>query len=183
MWPKSKGLTLQYDADEVPFKRIDQRQENDLKFLQRTAQKYGIKVKVSDKKLILKGLKQYDVQLPIASLTRGQDDITGYSFSYSGHNIFKQSQVSYTDPEDRETKTHEFTPPADKWTEPGVGQTLKVNEKVDSKAQAEKRAEGELREKNKDQITGNITLVGNTKLYAGFTILLTGFGVKFNGLG
>ena len=179
---KSQNLDLVYDADDVNFKRLDQRQENDLKFLQRTAQKYGIKVKVSDGKLIVKGLKQFDIQLPVGRLHRGRDDIIRYSLSYSGHNIFKQAKVSYTDPEDRENKTHEFTPPTDKWVEPGVGQTLKVNEKVDSKAQAEKRAEGELREKNKDQTTGNITIVGNTKMYAGFTILLTGFGVKFDGI-
>lgn len=51
---------------------------------------------------------------------------------------------------------------------------------AENETQAQAKAKGALKEKNKDKITGSITVVGNVKLVAGVNIELTGIG-KFSG--
>ena len=51
---------------------------------------------------------------------------------------------------------------------------------VENETQAQAKAKGALKEKNKDKITGSITVAGNVKLVAGINIELTGIG-KFSG--
>ena len=178
---EQNGLTLYWEADDVEIKRADQRQVSDLAFVKELLQRYGIKVKVADGKMICRGLKQMDIQVPLLFLQRGHSDIIRFSFNHKAHGIFKKAQVDYFNPEDKEHKQAEFEA-SDPELVPAVGNTLKVNERAETKEQAEKRAEGELRDKNKDQTTGDITLVGNTTVYAGTTALITGFGLKFDGL-
>lgn len=47
---------------------------------------------------------------------------------------------------------------------------------VENETQAQAKAKGALKEKNKDKITGSITVAGNVKLVAGINIELTGIG-------
>ena len=54
-----------------------------------------------------------------------------------------------------------------------------VKKDVKSVEEAERMARKELREKNKDEVTGTITCMGDTDLSAGLTVLVKGFG-KFD---
>ena len=172
------GLTLHWQGEDVKIKRCDQRQENDLKFLQRICRDYGIKIKVAEKKLICISGQEMDNLPAVVTLTRGQSEIIDYSFTFKGHGTFKEARVSYLDPKDRKNKKHKHK--AKKKTK--VGQTLKVNEKVESPAQAEKRAKGELWEKNKDQTEGSFNLSGTPNMFAGTNLTIAGFGSKMDGL-
>lgn len=178
------GFQLYWDADDVELKRQDQRQQSDLAFLRDLCARYGVKVKVGDGKIICRGIKQMDIQPPTMVISRGSSDILHYALGRQSHNIFKSAEVAYTDPEDRKTKKYKFEPPvSEAITARGMnGSELKVNERVETEDQARKRAEGELRERNKDMGEGSISLMGNTLIYAGTTILLTGFGLSFDGL-
>ena len=63
------------------------------------------------------------------------------------------------------------------------GQILEVHKEVADVAEAEKLARGELREKNKDEVTGRIALTGainNSLLMAGLTVQVEDFH-KFDG--
>ena len=62
-------------------------------------------------------------------------------------------------------------------TEPKVGKVLKINRRCSSLAEAEQLAKSSLRGKNKREITGSLTYVGNLYLRAGLTIAISGFGV------
>ena len=53
---------------------------------------------------------------------------------------------------------------------------LIVNGRAENEGQAQAKAKGALKEKNKDKITGTITVPGNVKLVAGVNINLTGIG-------
>lgn len=62
-------------------------------------------------------------------------------------------------------------------SEPKVGKILKINRRCSSLAEAEQLAKSSLRGKNKREITGSLTYVGNLYLRAGLTIAISGFGV------
>lgn len=64
-----------------------------------------------------------------------------------------------------------------KITEPRVGKTLKINRRCSSLAEAEQLAKSSLRQRNKREITGTLTYVGNLYLRAGLTVAISGFGV------
>ncbi|MBQ5345374.1 MAG: transcriptional regulator, partial [Acidaminococcaceae bacterium] len=57
------------------------------------------------------------------------------------------------------------------------GKTLEIKEQVESIADAERLAKKRLREKNKEEWTGNISVVGNLLIVAANTVALQGFGV------
>ena len=65
----------------------------------------------------------------------------------------------------------------EKISEPRVGKTLKINRRCRNLAEAEQLAKSSLRGKNKREITGSLTYVGNVYLRAGLTIAISGFGV------
>lgn len=65
-------------------------------------------------------------------------------------------------------------------SEPKVGKVLKINRRCSSLAEAEQLAKSSLRVKNKREITGSLTYVGNLYLRAGLTIAISGFGVWDN---
>ena len=57
----------------------------------------------------------------------------------------------------------------------GTGQVLEVNEKVRTKAEAKTLAKKRLREKNTQEYTASIKVVGDVSLVAGVTVKLKGF--------
>lgn len=64
-----------------------------------------------------------------------------------------------------------------KISEPNVGKTLKINRRCRNLAEAEQLAKSSLRQRNKREITGTLTFVGNLYLRAGLTVAISGFGV------
>ena len=74
-------------------------------------------------------------------------------------------------PKTQETITHTFT-------DDNVirGMTAKILERVPNFAEAERLVKAELRKRNKHEVTGDITLVGDTTLIAGLTVTVVGFG-------
>lgn len=64
-----------------------------------------------------------------------------------------------------------------KISEPNVGKTLKINRRCRNLAEAEQLAKSSLRQRNKREITGTLTYVGNLYLRAGLTVAISGFGV------
>ena len=59
------------------------------------------------------------------------------------------------------------------------GKVLKVNQKCETQADAERLARNKLREKNKEQVKVNLTTLGNFACAAGNVVKLSGFG-KFD---
>jgi hypothetical protein len=165
------SLELFWDADNVDFERVDQREESDLAFLQRLCEENGFNLKVSDGMLIVFQGDTFEGQPDPVIIRRGDSPIISYDFSAKAHDIYRACQVSYQDPEDKITYTFTFEPE----NAPEVGPILKINERVDGPDEAEKRAMAALREKNKDQVTGSFELLGAPSLAAGTLIDVQGF--------
>ncbi len=165
------GFGLVYNAPDVQFDRVDQRQESDLKFLQRLAEKYGIDVKTAQNKIILFDGQGADAQSPVKTYRRGTHEVECYTLRDQGTDVYRACEAAYWDPVKKQEikKTFMAIPPVD------TGQVLKINLRNQSLAEAEKIARSALRRENKKQHEGTLDLMGQPDIYAGQVIGLEGW--------
>lgn len=171
------GLDLGYYATDNPYyERLDQTEQSDLGFLNETSLKEGISVKLTGGQLVLFDEADYEKANPVATLVRGDDRILTYSFSWgTSYKAYRACVLTYTNNED-ETISATFIPPGG----PENGPVLRVNEQVDSYAEAMRVAKNRLREKNKEAGKASISLVGDVRFSSAVTLNLTGWG-RFDG--
>lgn len=175
---KRAGLKLIYEASDNPsYSRLEQALQSDFGFLQDTANREGIAIKVSGGSLILFDEFKYEQKTPIATITRGTDNVEGYSFSWNTANTaYRSCTVTYSDSKTKKTISATYTPPG----APKIGPVLKINERADSKAAALKLARKRLRERNKRVGVGTLFLMGDIRMAAALTINVKGWG-RFDG--
>lgn len=167
------GLLLNYTAAENPeFGRIDQTQESNLQFLTRLTHRSGLAIKIVDGKISI--YNEIDAEKESASLTISRTDKTvrGWSFKTQSVNTYKSCEVSYFDPNTKALIEADAAEPDDMPS----GQALKINTRVENKAEAEALAKSKLREANKREVTGSLDLIGDVRLLDGIVIQVEGFG-------
>jgi len=175
---KRQGLELVYQSgDVVSLGRVDQRGQSDLEFLQRQAEAHGLKLKVTDDKLVLFDDDEADARPSSYTIKRKNGSLVRYRFQTQSHDTFDGAKATYWNPEEKALYAVESAP---RKPPKGTGQTLTVNERVESRAAAEKLAAKRLRSKNKGGTSGSITLMGHPGMQAGLNVSASGFG-KFDG--
>ncbi len=168
------GLELFYDVNKDPeIDRAEQTEESDLYFLMRVCKDKGYALKVSDNKIIVFDIVTYESKDTIATISR--EDIISYTVQSKTREVYKACHVKYSDTKTGTTIEYTFTPDDKK-----AGKTLAINEQVATVAEAEELAKKKLREKNSEEITLSLTMLGNIDLYAGATVNIEGFH-KFDG--
>ncbi|MBG6243337.1 MAG: late control D family protein [Candidatus Symbiopectobacterium sp. Dall1.0] len=175
---KLANLELMFliDNDSNPYyEREDQMEESDLTFLHRLCQDEGLSLKVTDSQLVIFAQEMFEEKAPIATLKLGVDEIIRYSFSAQSTDLYKRCTCKYRVPKKR--KSLAYT-----WVDPSVeeGANLKIRKRVASLDEAKRKARAALRRKNRYQTTGSLALTGDTRLIAGVTLNIDGFGF-FNG--
>lgn len=172
------GMTVQGEIENVRFTRITQNQEHDLEFLRRISEEYGHIFSVRDNKLIF--TKIYDIEKgkPVVSIDR--TDLLTYSMRDKTSQVFKNAQVKYHDPSDKQVKEFKTT---SNTNADGVAisdttqeDTLEIRTKAENKQQAELKAKAALYRHNSKQQEGTLVLIGNPLMVAGNNIELTGMG-------
>ena len=168
------GYELMYEAPAHSFHRIDQREESDLTFLNRISRERGVNLKVHDGKMIVYGAKEWDAKGPGLTIKRKEDQFSpkSYSFEENSEGTFKKAEVDYHDAAKKENYTANVSPAGT----PPSGQTIKLNQRVESAGEAIALGTAALRKKNESAETGSIEIMGNPALVAGITISIEGFG-------
>ncbi len=168
------GLKLFYDVEKDPeIDRVEQTEESDLYFLMRVCKDKGYALKVSDNKIIVFDIVTYESKETIATINR--EDVISYTVQSKTREVYKACHVKYSNTKTGTTIEYTFTPDEKK-----QGKILAVNEQVASVAEAEELAKKKLREKNTEEITLSLTILGSIALYAGATVNISGFH-KFDG--
>lgn len=172
------GLGLQFYADDNPnYERQDQTEQSDIGFLLDSAANEGIAAKISGDQLILFEEAFYEQQEPAFTLTRGEDSILSFSFSWNATNAaYRACEVTYTIPNEDKTITATYTPPGASET----GPVLKIKESVESEAEALRKARIRLRERNKQFGRASVSVMGDIRMAAGLPISISGWG-RFDG--
>lgn len=195
------GMQLNFSSKDNPtLERVEQTEQSDLAFLDKLCQDNGLSLKVTDNQIVI--FDMADMEAAEASLIfvrptmKGLDtsvsiDVnsndmnsestlkrlkpTSWRFTSSVRDVYKSCTVEHSQGKKKAKISATFTDP-----NKIEGKMLLVKKDVKSVEEAERMARKELREKNKDEVTGSITCMGDTNLSAGLTVTVKGFG-KFDG--
>lgn len=200
---KRAKLDLVYSASSNPtYDRIDQTDQSDLSFLIQIAKDEGIAAKISGGKLVLFDEAEYEKKPAVLDIVRGKVNIISYSFSESSTNrAYGSCVVTYRPPapakkakkksKGKTTTTALAAAPkksvtskviTGKYSLPNAKDlpVLRINERVESVAEANRLARNRLREQNKQSGQARFTLDGDIRLASGITVNVKGYG-RFDG--
>lgn len=170
------GMELYYDTQEDPqLDRAEQSEQTDLEFLLKLCNDAGLALKVTDGKIAIFDEEKFEKADPVRTITNGESALLSWSLKASIHNIYKACHVKYKHNKKSELIEYTFTDPNKK-----KGMTLEVHDKVENVAEAEKLAKKKLREKNREETTVTMSMIGDFDLLASNTVQLAGFH-KFDG--
>ncbi|QEH67259.1 phage late control D family protein [Cellulosilyticum sp. WCF-2] len=162
--------------EDAEYDSIDQVKEPDLIFLQRLCNEAGLSLKVTAGQVVIFDEYAYECKKPILTLTKGESNIISYGFSNKTSDTgYKACHVRYADAQTNKVIEATFTDKSKKY-----GPILEVNEQVKTYAEAMKLAKSKLREKNKQECTGSLSVLGDVNLVAGVTVLIKGW-LSFDG--
>ncbi|NCU29961.1 hypothetical protein EOM60_05150 [Candidatus Saccharibacteria bacterium] len=167
------ALTLNYTAIEDPYYgRIDQKQESSLEFITRIVHKAGLSIKIINNKMAI--YNEVDAEKEDAALTieRTKTRVLDWNFKTQSVETYQSCEVSYFDPKTKKTIVGTATATGNAPS----GQVLKINERVENQAAAIALAEKKLRDANKREVTGSLTLMGDTRILDGVVIAVKDFG-------
>ncbi len=167
------NMTLLYSADENPFiDRTEMTEQSYLSFLQKICDDNGMALKITNLQIAVFEEYKYEQEEAKIEIDLLKQRSISYRFSSKIRDVYKACHVKYQDNTTKETYEATFTAP-----DKEQGQTLEINKQVKSIAEAEKLAKQELRNKNKEEITGEIELDTELFYYAAQTLNLKNFGV------
>lgn len=167
-----QGFSPRFGGDDVPLARLDQREESDAALLTRLAKAHGKAFKVYSNQLVMMDEKAQDAKPAAGTISRDGGELKRLSLRDSLADIYSACKVTYHDAAANVTQEYTYTPP----DAPESGQTLKISDRVESRAAAEERAKTELRRKNKLETSGNIEIMGNPRFIGGSVCGVSGFG-------
>lgn len=181
-------LTLVYDSEDNPqLERTEQTSQSDLAFLVKLCQDNGMALKVTSKQIVIFEEVKYEQAKPTLTIVKPGtdytaedgmtyvDNISSANFSSKLRDVYKACHVKYRAGKKKAYIEATFTDPNKK-----DGKTLEIKEEVKSVAEAERLAKRRLREKNSEEITGCVAMLGNFGMLATTVVNVLGFG-KFDG--
>lgn len=168
------NLSLFFDSDEIiSFHRKEQNRLSDAEFLNSLCNDYGLNLKISDGKIIIYSLDDYCDKISVASLSRLDKNIISWHFNSKSANTYKAAKVKYHSPTSGQTFIAEFN---DDSVE-GSNRTLEISSRAESQSDAVNIAKKKLSQINSKEISGSITIIGDTRFLAGSNITLNDFGM------
>ena len=165
---KRANVKLVYDAARIDIETIEQSQ-NDCDFLYDLCEKYGLGMKVYSSKIIIFDEARYEKKRSVVTIN--ETDMKSWSYDTSTNKTYTAAKISYTNPKTKKDVSITV----------GDGKrVLKISEKADSKADAEKIAKAKINNANKKMTTMRITIQANPKIVATSNVTIKGLG-KLNG--
>ena len=174
-------LELRYTAGRVPkHDRLDQTSTPDLRFLSRQCERWNLRCRIDDERLIIASDPELaELSGPIRRTAQADGDLlacTRYELEERTYSLARKSTLSYDDP----VKNQSIKRTAKDTAAPDSGETKTINERVRSPGQAELRAAGGLEWHNRERFTASLSVPRRPQVRPGFVVPLEGFG-RFDG--
>lgn len=176
------GLKLTGNTSElqkIEIERKTQDRQTDLAFLAGLAKEYGIVFSVRGGQLVFIDIDELEKQAPVMTIPK--NEISKARFSDKTSHIYGGAAVTTRNMKSNKVSHWKITPSEQEGGKGTLSNDIwqgTITAENDTQAQA--KAKGGLKAKNKDKITGTITVPGNVKLVAGVNIELFGIG-QFSG--
>ncbi|BBF42010.1 putative bacteriophage regulatory protein [Lachnospiraceae bacterium KM106-2] len=162
---KKYGLKLSFeDNRNIVIKTIEQSGESDSSFFSSLCSKYGLALKVFNNKICVFNEEIYEKKKPIVTI-HPSDFIGQWNYNTTIAGTYTGAKISYTS--GKESKDIEV--------KIGSGsRILEVNEKAESRKDAEYIARGMMKSENRKTTTMSFTIMANAKIYATCCIYVKG---------
>lgn len=161
------GISLHYEAEDIPVWSMEQDKQTDCKFLYSVCEKYGLAMKVFAERIVIFDEAAYETAPPVIEL-KYEDFAAGYRYKTTLEGTYTGAKIAYSDP----------TTGEDHIVTVGGGDRIKeINEEADSAADAQKKAIAALNNANKNDTTFSGTVMAKRELIASRCISISGFGV------
>ena len=180
------GMELCFDCDDVSISKKEQSKQTDSDFLNKLCEDYGLCLKIYAAKLVVFSRPAYKEKDPVATIAI-EDIFTNWKFTSDLAGNYTGVKIDYTQTSTIETKTKKGKPSKKKKKEKlsyeyGTGpRWLKINEKIDSTADAERLAKGRLEKENHGKSKLTISTLGNPTLVASQCVTVAGLGPTVSG--
>lgn len=169
---QAAGLELIYRTEDDPqITRAEQGESSTLGFLMKICADNGLALKVDDKKLIIFDETELEKQEPVKIFDRESSTILHFDARATINEIYGSCEVNYRNAKQAENYSAKFDAP-----DATSDKVLRINQRCDSQAAAEKLAKKKLRDKNKDEIKVSLDVVGDFVLVAGSCVELKNCG-------
>lgn len=160
------GISLYYEAEEIPVRAMEQDKQTDCKFLYSVCEKYGLAMKIFAEKIVIFDEAVYEAAPPVA--TMDYSEFTSYTYRSALEGTYTGAKISYSDPATGE----------DHIVTVGGGSRIKeINEEADSAMDAQKKAIAALNNANKKDTTLSGSIKARKELIASRCVSISGFGV------
>jgi phage protein D len=169
---QTHNLTLVGMVPDITWRRATQHRESDLAFLSRLGEEHGLVFSVKGDKLVFHEIQKLEAQRPLLKLVKS--DLSEYRFREKV--VAGAASASYFNGDLKELHAVEVVEQEHRHPD-----KKKVRRRTENKAQAQRLAKMALRTQKAWERDATLTLPGDTRLVAGGTFELTGFG-KMDGL-
>ncbi len=167
------GFKVVGEILDLVFERITQDKQSDLSFWTRLAEDWGCYFSVKGDQLVFTTRESVEGAPAVRHFDLAEGDrATRYSLRKSTHKLYAKAMAKYLHPKTKKLLTAEV-----KDDRVPSGDTLKIDDRAETQAHAERMCKARLARANDKLGTGKITLVGDPLLLAGQVVRLgPGFG-------
>ena len=157
------GISLYYDADTIRISEIEQNNQTDSAFLYELCEKYGLGMKVYNKKIVIFDIGKYEEKKEV--MTIKEEDMLSWSCSETIDGTYTGVELSYTDPDSGENIHVEMG---------SVGRIYTMNVQAAGRYDAELQAAAKINSANRKICTLKVTIRANTRVVATHCIGISG---------
>ena len=177
-------LELFYDDNkEILYDKVDQTKETDTHLLYRISKEQGLKIKITDSKIIIFDEEKYENLESVVSFKK--QDMTNYNLQCDDSKVYDCCEITHYDPNLGEQLKGRFEAPASSFYKCKTGKVLyeNLNIGVTGTTKEEKnkflneRAKSLLRTTNKNETKISFNTMGDPNYVAGLTMAVDGFGI------
>lgn len=162
---KRASVSLYYKADKIKIAEIEQNNQTDSAFLYSLCEKYGLAMKVYNKKIVIFDIIDYEEKASVVTLE--EDDLISWSYNNTIERTYTGVELEYTNPDSDDPISVKIG---------SSGRMYTMNTQASSKHDAELQAAAKVNDANRKIETMNITIKANTKIVASHCIKIKGLG-------
>ncbi len=172
---EKNGLACMFLSDENPsYSRVEQYQTSDICFLQKLCHDAGCSLKFSNNILVIFDQSKYEKNPAVKTISYKNGGWISYKLSTNAKGSYTSCHVCHTRSDGSVISGYAYVEDYD--SEGKNNQCLEIRQNVSSIAEAENLAKKMLRLHNKFELSASFKFPGDTKLLAGCTVILDGFG-------
>ena len=171
---KAAGVKLYYEGSEITIAEIEQNNETDSSFLYSLCEKYGMAVKVYNKKIVIYDPVQYEAKAAVRKIS--EKEMLKWSYNTTVEGTYTGVTLKWNDADKKRTDPDRKVVV----TLGKKGRMYSFNSQVTSRYDAELQAAAKVNEANRKAETMNITVPGEYGIAASQCVQITDLG-KING--